>query len=62
MDSESGLRRAAAFPPYGELRDRTRWLLQGADLTDAKVRLRPLVRTLRDAGHRVRVDVDPIDL
>jgi primosomal protein N' (replication factor Y) len=39
-----------------------RWLLQGSDLREAKIRLRGLVQRWRDAGARVRVDVDPIDL
>ena len=44
------------------MRDRDRWLIQGADLTAARVALRGVVGTLRDKGARVRVDVDPIDL
>ena len=39
-----------------------RWLLQGKDLGDARVRLRGLVQSWRDAGVRVRIDVDPSDL
>lgn len=42
--------------------DRVRWLVAGADLLDAKLRLRGIVGTLRDRGLQVRVDVDPIDL
>ena len=42
--------------------DRIRWLVQGKDLTAARVGLRQIVGRLRDAGARVRVDVDPIDL
>jgi len=39
-----------------------RWLLQGSDLGTVKVRLRSVVQGLRDAGWRVRVDADPVDL
>ena len=39
-----------------------RWLLEGSDLREVKIRLRSLVQSWRDAGARVRVDVDPIDL
>lgn len=45
--------------PHGE---GLRWLLQGSDLREAKVALRPIVQRWRDSGARVRVDVDPIDL
>ena len=41
---------------------RTRWLLQGEDLGPVRLALRNLVGEMRDAGARVRVDVDPIDL
>ena len=44
------------------MRDRDRWLIQGEDLTRARLALRILARTLRDKGARVRIDVDPIDL
>jgi primosomal protein N' (replication factor Y) len=44
------------------MRDRDRWLIQGRDLTNARVALRQVIGTLRDKGARVRVDVDPIDL
>ena len=40
----------------------SRWLIQGADLRRTRILLRPAVQTLRDAGAKVRVDVDPIDL
>jgi len=40
----------------------TRWLIQGSDLREPKIRLRRLVQQWRDTGARVRVDVDPIDL
>lgn len=39
-----------------------RWLLQGPNLRDAKVALRPIVQRWRDSGAKVRIDVDPIDL
>ncbi|MCL1597657.1 MAG: hypothetical protein M3094_00625, partial [Actinomycetia bacterium] len=42
--------------------DRVRWLIQGRDLSEARMRLRRLVGSLRDRGARVRVDADPIDL
>jgi primosomal protein N' (replication factor Y) len=41
---------------------RVRWLLQGRDLQGARLMLRRLVQEWRDAGARVRVDADPIDL
>ncbi len=53
--------RAAVLGP-AERRDRLRWLIQGSDLRPARLALRPLVQDWRDAGARVRVDVDPIDL
>lgn len=43
-------------------RGRWRWLVQGDDLKTAKVQLRASVQQWRDAGLRVRIDVDPIDL
>jgi primosomal protein N' len=86
-------RRAAGFPPSGELlavevapptpavdgelravagtatvlgpaeqQGRSRWLVQGRDLHPLRIRLRPQVQAWRDAGLRVRVDADPIDL
>jgi primosomal protein N' (replication factor Y) len=42
--------------------DRSRWLIQGRDLRETKIRLRSLVQKWRDSGARVRVDVDPLDL
>jgi primosomal protein N' (replication factor Y) len=44
------------------MRDRDRWLIQGTDLTRARIALRQVTGTLRDKGARVRIDVDPIDL
>ncbi|MFV1969499.1 MAG: hypothetical protein ACC683_00690, partial [Acidimicrobiia bacterium] len=43
-------------------RDRLRWLIQGRDLEQARLALRPILTTLRGRGAKVRVDVDPIDL
>ena len=40
----------------------SRWLLQGPDLTSARRDLRKLAGEWRDAGARLRIDVDPIDL
>ncbi len=45
-----------------EYGDRRRWLLQGASLDRDKRTLRGIVQDARDAGARVRVDADPIDL
>ena len=42
--------------------DRERWLIQGAALHPVRIRLRAQVQRWRDAGVRVRVDADPIDL
>jgi primosomal protein N' (replication factor Y) (superfamily II helicase) len=42
--------------------DRSRWLIQGRDLDAARIVLRPLVARWREAGARVRVDADPLDL
>jgi primosomal protein N' (replication factor Y) (superfamily II helicase) len=42
--------------------DRLRWLLQGRDLSSARVVLRSMVGRWREGGARVRVDADPIDL
>jgi primosomal protein N' len=41
---------------------RTRWLLQGADLTAARLAVRQVVARWREGGARVRIDADPIDL
>jgi len=43
-------------------RGKVRWLLQGADLTAARVAVRSVVGRWRDGGARVRVDADPIEL
>jgi len=45
-----------------ERQGRVRWLLQGRDLQGPRLMLRRLVQDWRDAGARVRVDADPIDL
>lgn len=39
-----------------------RWLVQGSDLRDVRIRLRGMVQSLRDRGVTVRIDVDPLDL
>ncbi|MBI5158133.1 MAG: hypothetical protein HZA58_09030 [Acidimicrobiia bacterium] len=39
-----------------------RWLVQGVDLGLARVALRSLVARWREAGVRVRIDADPVDL
>ncbi len=40
----------------------TRWLIQGNDLSEARIGLRQVVGRLREKGLTVRVDADPIDL
>ncbi len=52
---------AAVLGP-AEVAGRTRWLIQGDDLTKVRQVLRGIVGEMRDAGANVRVDVDPIDL
>ena len=52
---------AALLGPASEA-ERDRWLIQGRDLARVRLRLRGAVQQLRDAGFRVRVDADPIDL
>jgi primosomal protein N' (replication factor Y) len=42
--------------------DRQRWLIHATDLTNTRMALRQVTRTLRDRGAKVRIDVDPIDL
>ncbi len=41
---------------------RTRWLLQGTDLTAARLAVRQVVARWREGGARVRIDADPVDL
>jgi primosomal protein N' len=41
---------------------RTRWFVQGDELHLIRVQLRNIVRRWRDAGLKVRIDADPIDL
>ncbi len=41
---------------------RTRWFIQGPSLHEARVLLRRMVQRWRDAGVKVRIDADPIDL
>lgn len=41
---------------------RTRWFIQGPSLHEVRVRLRRMVQRWRDAGVKVRIDADPIDL
>lgn len=53
--------RADVFGP-AERAGRYRWLVQGDDLRQLKIGLRRLVQEWRDAGRRVRIDVDPVDL
>lgn len=40
----------------------SRWLVQGVDLTAARIVLRGLVARWRESGIRVRIDADPVDL
>jgi primosomal protein N' (replication factor Y) len=42
--------------------DADRWLIHGRDLSGARLALRDVVRSLRDRGAKVRVDVDPHEL
>ncbi len=42
--------------------DTWRWLLTAPDLRPTKIRLRSQIQAWRDAGRRVRVDVDPVRL
>jgi len=41
---------------------RTRWFLQAPSLQSTRIRLRAVVQQWRDAGLKVRIDADPIDL
>jgi len=55
------LRGQTVFGP-AEQGEHTRWLVQGGDLANTKLRLRAVVGKIRDRGGRVRIDVDPRDL
>lgn len=61
---DSDLRGAAGKGVLGpaESNEGLRWLIQGRDLRSVKIRMRSLVQKWRDAGARVRVDVDPLEL
>ena len=49
----------AAHGPLEEADGGVRWLLQGTNLDPLRERLRPAIARVRDAGGRVRADVDP---
>ena len=53
--------RAEVLGPV-ESAGRTRWLLQGKDLTTARTAVRSVVSRWREGGARVRIDADPVDL
>ncbi len=53
--------RVDVFGP-AEVPERYRWLVQGSDLRPFRIGLRRLVHRWRDAGIRVRIDVDPLEL
>jgi primosomal protein N' (replication factor Y) len=53
--------RAEVFGP-AEQAGRHRWMVQGSDLRSFRIGLRRLVHSWRDAGVRVRIDVDPLEL
>ena len=59
--AELGSRSVQVFGPH-ESADGARWLVQGPDLNDAKVKLREVADWLRRQGTKVRIDVDPLDL
>ena len=61
-DLMSEVRQVVDVHGPAEVADRMRYLLAARDLDPARLRLRSIVRTLRDRGSNVRVDVDPIDL
>lgn len=65
-DADTALRtaigaRADIHGPAGTA-DGLRWLIQAVDLAPAKIVLRGVVGGWREAGARVRVDADPVDL
>ncbi|RZV47016.1 MAG: hypothetical protein EX267_02125 [Acidimicrobiia bacterium] len=53
--------RAEVFGP-ADRAGRHRWMVQGSDLRPFRIGLRRLVHRWRDAGVRVRIDVDPLEL
>ncbi|MEE9297945.1 MAG: hypothetical protein V3V29_02770 [Acidimicrobiia bacterium] len=53
--------RADVFGP-ADAAGRLRWLLQGGDLTAARIAVRAVVARWREGGARVRIDADPVDL
>lgn len=61
-DLVAPLRDLAQVHGPAEGTDRLRYLIQGRDLDPLRLQMRSVVRTLRDRGSKVRVDVDPIDL
>lgn len=63
-DIDAELRGVASSGVLGpaEASEKQRWLIEGSNLREVKVRLRWLVQKWRDAGAHVRVDVDPLDL
>ena len=63
-DIDAELRGVASSGVLGpaEAGEKQRWLIEGSNLREVKVRLRWLVQKWRDAGAHVRVDVDPLDL
>lgn len=61
-DLVAPLRDLAQVHGPAEGTDRMRYLIQGRDLDPLRLQMRSVVRTLRDRGSKVRVDVDPIDL
>lgn len=58
----TGLGDTATIHGPAAMQDRQRWLIQGANLDEARIRLRSAVALLRAKGLRVRIDADPIDL
>ena len=66
VDADDRLREivgdAATVLGPGESNAGLRWLIQGRSLHTVRVLLRRQVQQWRDAGARVRVDADPVDL
>lgn len=61
MAEQLGQMQASVLGPL-EHDGQQRWLIQDRSLREDKHILRKIVQDARDAGARVRVDVDPIDL